>query len=1148
MNIKHLLFGFLFFLGFNGINSLSADCSLWDLTVQKSACNGEKFYVKINFKYQEVSNCFTVSGNGKNYGPFLYSKLPIVIDGLIGDCHTEYEFEVIDCDNNHCFISKKIGTVCCFTPSCKISDLKLEKTVCDTDDNFYVLLDFNYENTSTCFKLKINDLFYGQYDYTSLPIKIGPLKGDCLTDRIFAVYDCEKPDACFAKIEMDRVCCSHDCKISNIKIEKTDCDNNDKFFAIVSFKAENVSDSFYIRVNDSLFGKFKYGSTAYKVGPFPGDCITKYKFLIFDEKNTHCAEDTLWGPICCGSNQPCKLGDLIVEKSDCNADNQFYLHVDFKHINTSDCFKVFINNDLYAEYKYADLPLELGPFNGDCRTEYRILIKDCKDEHCALEKFIGVVCCPPSADCKLTDLVVEKSDCNVDNQFYLHVDFKHINTSDCFKVFINNDLYAEYKYSDLPIELGPFPGDCHTEYKLIIKDCLDEHCAIDKFIGRVCCPPSGDCLLSELEIKKEDCNTDNQFNVTINFLSKNTSDCFNVFVAGHSFGPFKYIDLPIKIGPFNGDCNTEYVFLIKDCDKPDCRLEKSIGKVCCPPGGDCKIDDLRLAKTDCTHEGNFFVYLNFNHVNTSHCFKLKINDDTYGVFDYASLPIKIGPLKGDCITNRMFAVYDCEKPDACFAKIEMDKVCCEPSMDCKLYDLVTDRTDCDANGEFYVYFKFKSVNTSDCFRIKGNGNDYGEFKYTNLPVKLGPFKGDCHTNYEFLIQDCKNERCAIEKNLGTVCCGGGGDCKLSDLKLVKTDCNSDRQFFVYLNFKYTGVSECFRVRGNGHDYGEFRYGQLPIKLGPFLGDCNTNYEFGVEDCIKHDCHITADLGKVCCDASNLKIYEVVMTRTDCEPDSTFNVKFNFHYKDVSDSFNVLINGKLYSTFGYNQIPVTIGSLFADCKTSYKIQLIDQKDTTIRVIKFIEKPCCHTNIEDCKIYDVLAHPQHCTGPNEYALLIDFKHQGTTNQNFEVFDRNGQIGYFTFSQLPITIHNFKASGRDFDFVKICENDNPRCCTPIEFRTIVCDSLTNNPRKFRVTDLIVKANNSSNRVSLFSELEIPGDLEIEMFNLEGRQVPIDIIETERQPHEIFISSSHLMTDLYFIRIKSEDSTKTYKFFHIR
>jgi hypothetical protein len=761
MKMKHILYSVvLSFCLFSVIPAYSA-CELTEMTVLKSACNNGKFSVKLNFKYKETSDAFVVTGNGKNYGTFLYTKLPVIIDGLEGDCLTDYEFVATDVHNTHCTVSVGLGRVCCGSNDCKISEMRLEKTDCDSNKKFFVYLNFNYQNTSKCFKLKINDHLYNEYQYASLPIKIGPLEGDCSTARVFAVYDCDKPD-CFGKINLDKVCCDTECKLSNLKIEKSDCDANNQFFAYLNFTASNVSDSFIVKINDKQAGKFKYGTGAYKVGPLPGDCVTKFKFLIYDHKNPHCAIDSLWGPVCCTlPPQPCQLSELVVEKSDCNSDNQFYLHINFNSKNTSDCFNVFISGRLHGQYAYTDLPLKLGPFHGDCKTNYTLLIKDCKDSRCALDKNIGIVCCTPTPDpCKLTDLILEKSDCDADNQFYVHVKFTSKNASDCFKAYVNGHLIGEFAYTSLPLKLGPFLGDCVTDYKFLFKDCKDGTCAIDGSIGKVCCgTPPEPCKLGELEVVKSDCDADNQFYLTFNFIHKNTSECFKLFSNGNLIGEYKYTDLPIKTGPYHGDCRTNYTFLIKDCIKPDCKLEYTLGKVCCEPGT-------------------------------------------------------------------------------------------EP---CKLSNLQIERSECNTDNQFYLSLKFNYANASECFKVLINGHVYAEYKYSSLPIRLGPFKGDCVTNYSLAIVDCVDKHCALEKNIGVVCCGD--HCKLADLKVEKSDCLGDKEFYLFFKFNYSGVSECFRIKGNGHDYGEFRYSQLPVKLGPFTADCNTEYEFLIVDCKKPDCKL-----------------------------------------------------------------------------------------------------------------------------------------------------------------------------------------------------------------------------------------------------------------------------------------------------
>ncbi|MBK7736686.1 MAG: hypothetical protein IPI45_02805 [Saprospiraceae bacterium] len=1052
MRFKNLLLSLsILFLG-TGLFPKVQACELFDLVITKTNCNPDKkFAVKINFGYRDAGDFFTITGNGKNYGKFAYSKLPIIIDGLPGDCSTVYEFVITDVTNQSCQIARELGKVCCES-NCELFDLKYDKSDCDSNNRFKLLFTFKYQNTSKCFRLKINDQNYGEFEYSALPLNLGPFEGDCITKRLITIVDCDKPE-CQARIEIPEICCPEKCKISDLKIERTACDSDKMFYAKIAFKATGVSDSFFLKANNRLMGKFKYGEAFYKIGPLLGDCVTKYNFLIADHRDLSCATDTLWGPVCCDTIQePCKLYDLIVEKTDCTPDKLFYIVFNFKNRNSSDCFKVSGNGKFYGEFPYSSLPLKLGPFQGDCKTEYEFVIKDCKDERCGLEKFIGKVCCDtvPPEPCKLFDLNVTRLECNNDKQFYLKINFGHNNTSDCFRVSGNGKVYGEFPYTSLPLLLGPLPGDCKTEYELFIQDCKDPHCSLEKFIGKVCCDsvPPEPCKLFDLNVTRLECNNDKQFFLKINFGHNNTSDCFKVSGNGHVYGEFPYSSLPLLLGPLPGDCKTEYELVIKDCKDERCGLEKFIGKVCCDsvPPGPCKLSGLRFEKSVC-----------------------------------------------------------------------------------------------DANGNFYVSFNFDHTNTSDCFRIQGNGRTYGEFKYSQLPVKIGPLPGDCKTEYEFLIVDCADPHCSLVKDLGVVCCNTA-DCKISNVSVARTHCEGERKFYAILKFNYVGTSECFRLRGNGHDYGEFRYANLPIKIGPLTADCNTPYEFVIEDCKKNECRAEAFLGKVCCDSTDAKIYELTMTRSDCEPDSTFNVKFGFRYREVSDSFEIFVNGRLIKTFAYTQVPVVVGPFKADCHTIYKFRIRDQKDTTIFTDRYIERPCCKPQGEPCRIFDVKATPLNCTGPDEYALKIDFKYQGTTNAFFDVFDRTKNIGFFRFDSLPLIINNFKQSGRDFDFIKICENDNPGCCSVVEFRTIDC--ISNDPSKFSIKRLIV--NNSSGTVGLFSEQLIPADLKLELFNLESKQIPI--IQLESGPHEILISTENLSTNVYFIRIKDSTDSKTYKFFHLR
>ncbi len=1138
--LYNLVFSLVLVTGIS-VSAYSA-CELYDMTILRSDCNAaKKFTVKINFKYNDVSDCFTISGNGKNYGTFLYANLPIIIDGLDGDCITPYEFVISDCQNNQCHIGKELGKVCCEN-NCSLSNLVLERTDCDSNNQFFVHLNFSHTNTSPCFKLYVNNDFYKTIEYSQLPVKVGPFNGDCKTKRLFAIKDCENPD-CQVKKEMDTVCCPIDCSISNIRIERTPCDSNRNFSAFIAFKGKGKSDSFLIQVNNKAFGPFVYGNPSYKTGPFQADCITKFHILIKDQKDATCAQDSTWGPICCDSIPPtCKLFDPIFEKSECNADKQFYIFLNFKHQGTSDCFKVKGNGNDYGSFEYGKLPLKLGPFNGDCQTAYEFLIQDCHNADCKLGIDVGKVCCetnPPP--CKLFDPIFEKSECNADKQFYISLNFKHQETSDCFKVSGNGNNYGTFTYSSLPIKLGPFNGDCQTAYEFLIQDCHNADCKLGVGVGKVCCetnPPP--CKLFDPVFEKSECNADKQFYISLNFKHQETSDCFKVSGNGNNYGTFTYSNLPIKLGPFNGDCQTAYEFLIQDCHNADCKLGIGVGKVCCENNPDpCKIYDLRTERSDCDSNGFFKLFINFSHQNNSDCFRLKLNGVNYGEFSYSVLPLRIDSLIGDCKTEQRIVIQDCKDPHCALEK-NLGIICCDGhNKECKISEIRMERTECDSNKEFYVFFKVSGLNLSECFKIAGNGHNYGEYRYNNQPVKLGPFKADCTTHYEFVFQDCADPFCRAEKNLGIVCCDG--DCKINNLSVSRTPCNSDRMFYALLNFTHSGTSDCFTVRGNGKTYGQFNYSQLPLKIGPLPADCNTEYEFVVLDCKVPNCASDFDLGKVCCDSLDNIFYDYEMARTDCDPDSLFNLKIGFKTREVSDSFHLLINNQLQGLFSYKQIPVTVGPLKADCHTIYEIKIIDQKDSTKRLVRFLERPCCKTGPKPCTIYDLVATPLSCTGPGTYSLKVDFKFSGVTNASFDVFDRSGFIGFFNFSQLPITINDFRKTGKDYDFLKVCENDNDACCKGIEFQTIQC--LDNDPGKFDLSNLHINQNGSI--LSLFSEISFPKDIEFELFDLNGKS--LDVVLSEQTEHVLFINTESMLGQLYFLRVKNKEDTKTYKFFRL-
>ena len=180
------------------------------------------------------------------------------------------------------------------------------------------------------------------------------------------------------------------------------------------------------------------------------------------------------------------------------------------------------------------------------------------------------------------------------------------------------------------------------------------------------------------------------------------------------------------------------------------------------------------------------------------------------------------------------------------------------SAQCEIFNLAVDESQCD-NGERNFLITFDHINTSDSFEVAGNGNNYGTYAYSDLPVLLTDIEPPCGTATEFVVRDQLIQGCAEDIGLGNLCC----DCVIRDVVFDLSDCDNER-FWVSIDFEHEGVSPTFSLQGNGNNYGIFRYDQLPIRVGPLEGDCTTEYEFLIIDRDNPDCREDFGIGKVCC--------------------------------------------------------------------------------------------------------------------------------------------------------------------------------------------------------------------------------------------------------------------------------------------
>ena len=506
----------------------------------------------------------------------------------------------------------------------------------------------------------------------------------------------------------------------------------------------------------------------------------------------------------------------------------------------------------------------------------------------------------------------------------LTIDFQYINPgNDFFEIFYAGEFIGFYELSDLPVTLENFEDN--GEDTPVLAVCINDvmNCCAEAEYDAPCNSGGGDCEIWDLNVEVGDCNPDGTYHLWINFEYQNTSqDFFDVIYNGEIVGFFALSELPVHIENFEDDGDLEQGILVCINDSNCCEDVGFESPQCGGSGSDCEIWDVFAEAHECDDEGNFMVDIEFNSNNTGgEGFSIVANDFEFGPFEYGETFYTFGPLESGVIYEIL--VLDNQFSD-CGGHYVLGPIYCDDN--CHIYDLHAEVTECDDEGQFYVILDFEYSNIgNDGFKVVGNGNVYGFFGYDELPIELGPFEAPVD-GLEFLVTDVQHPDCGDFVEIDGVDCEGGGDCEIFDLTADITPCTDDGTFYVVLDFEHENTSEiAFSVNGNGISYGFYGYDDLPISIGPLIGNGTTPYEFAVQDILFEDCGAAIGVGPVDCNISgDCQITNFVVDPSACNDDGTYNLWLNFSYQNATNLyFDVIFNGEIIAYFPLAELPVII---------------------------------------------------------------------------------------------------------------------------------------------------------------------------------------------------------------------------------
>jgi hypothetical protein len=1012
------------------------------VTATVTACEGDDFDVEINFEYQDVTNQFTVVGNGVSYGTFEYTDLPITLLTLNADCVTEYEFVVTDAENNDCSDFVELGPVCC-EGECMMSELVISASECD-GGFFDVTIDFDYSNTSDSFNYDLIDVLEGTADYSDLPITLNVSSN--LSGFGITIIDTED-NTCGLETFLDNPCAEDPCVIGQIETTVDDCMSG-YFNVTLSFAHENNSDQFSVVGNGQNYGQFFYSDLPITIPELLGDCETEYEFIVTDVEYNDCSNFTSIDPVCCDMTE-CEFSELLLDPSDCD-NGSFDLVIDFNYSgNTNEFFDLFIydqlNEVVFEDYvSFTELPLTISISNTESQY-FVVSIFENDNQTCNID---GDFTNPCFEDGECFIYSIDFGDNPYCENGYIETEWYIFgeNTSEVgYDIFINNEFIAFVQYNGT----GPYNFDIeapNTEY-FTIKACDNDNdnCCYTWELMNPCFEEES-CFIGEITATTSDCNNDNQFSVTLDFEYDNTSDQFSVVGNGVDYGLFSYSNLPIIIDGLLGDCATEYEFIVSDVNNNDCTNFTGIDPVCCEE--DCELWDLLLESGEC-NGGTFELTIDFEYSGTTNDFYDYIVYDqlneivAQGFAPFAQLPLVLSISNTD---SEYFVVSIFENDnDGCFITGDLINPCYEESGDCFISEITVTQSDCNEEGLFSVTLNFEYENTSDQFTVNGNGNSYGTFSYSDLPITINELEGNCDTNYEFVVHDVNNNDCASDIDYGVVCCEED-DCELWDLLLESGECE-DGGILLSIDFEYSGTTNEFFDYIIYDQMNEIiAQGTSPFDQLPFsIEIANTESQYFVVSIFENDndgCFITGEYENPCYEESgDCFISEITVTQSDCNEEGFFSVTLDFEYDNTSDQFTVNGNGNSYGTFSYSDLPITINELEGNCDTNYEF-----------VVHDVNNSDCASDID----YGVVC----CGEDNCEMTTLDFGDNPACENGFIVTEwlidgeNISEVGYDIFinGEFQLFVEYEEDSWYDFDIIApetanftmtVCDNDNEACC---------------------------------------------------------------------------------------------------------
>ncbi len=906
------------------------------------------------------------------------------------------------------------------------------------------------------------------------------------------------------------------CLLTEASILTGECNVDGSYDIELITESENVNVDIFL--NSQFLGYYELDSMGLSLFSIQGNGITKDTFVICENDiDTCCVELIINNPCLCG------FANITADIFDCDETaNTFFVELDFEPQNNGSGFVIGGNGGTYGSYDYGDQAVTLGPFNAD-NTQWEFIFFDNDNALCFDFIDVGVVDCAEINACVVSNVNVEALDCQNDGSFFIELTFDIVNPGQQgFTVQGNGTNYGSFDYGQASYQIGPLIGDCITTYEFVVIDIEQGDClsAFDVLEEPICCEV---CEIWDLTLVQ---GCEPWFGYIINFNYSNpVSDQFDLFIDQMFLGTYNYSDLPImdQLG-FPVFQDNLVTIQVSDSEYSDCSAIEDNVEIGCDQFN-CYISELFVEAHSC-EQSFFMIDFEFESQNTSNTFDLYVNGIYYQTFEHGQQFYTAGPFEGGCNVGYEFQIIDSEFSSCQTNIYELGPmICCED--ECLFDGISVVVNECDSDSiDLDLYFAHIG-NSNASINIYSREGLFGVYDLSSFPISLMGFPNTGEM-YEF-IQVCLTEEPDCCEGLEWLIDDCSEDCLIDNISVNELECDEEEMSFV-LNFNHQGTTnEFFDVFSRDGFFGFFSFSDLPLNITGFP-NTGFDYEF-IRVCENDDPDCCAEfewLLEDCETGIECQLSEITIDPIECDSISmSFVLNFE-HDGTTNEFFDVYSRVGLFETYLFTDLPLTLVG-FPNTGQDYEF---------IRVCENDNQDCCVEHewlLEDCisesecELSDIDIETLECDSTS-MSFVLNFNHQGTSNQFFDVYSRNGFFDFYSFGDLPITITDFPNTGFDYEFIRICENDNPDCCTEHEWLLDDCSLMINtqeidkNIFDFTLVDKRVQTNLLMDKIELFS--------------IHGKCISSRIKSQE-------ISLDNVPNGIYIIRMNKDGNSKSFKIY---